>query len=85
MKEGTDVKTHEDLQDLVSNIILAQDDDFNKIDIVNAIEPRLVNSAYATGSTEATTTALMIIKTLMILEELRCLSFQKGRYRFAWN
>lgn len=83
VKEGKDVKTKGDLQNLVTSVILRQTSEFSVDDIYNGVRVRLTGSEYY-ESPEVKQRCEDTINTLFIYDCLKSLGHGKYLLKMSW-
>lgn len=83
VKEGINVKTQGDLQNLVTSVILRQTSEFCVDDIYNAVRAKLTGSVYY-DSSEVRQRCEDTINTLFIIDCLKTLEHGKYQLAMSW-
>ena len=77
IKVGKEVQDYKDLQNLVTSVILRQESDFTKLDLINEISKKLVDSNFSKNQKNI---ERMTDRTLEILERVEFIEEHGGLY-----
>lgn len=83
VKEGPEVKTKADLQNLVTSVLLRQKNEFTLDDIIQGANARLVGSAYF-ESKELEECCKNTLNTLFNINSIRSVSKGKWKLTMSW-